>query len=122
MRNNGAVTSFVVERDSPLTAWGQVKRDLRKRIDDGEFAAGERLPTEAELTARYGVSRVTIRRAIAAMAEDRYLVSRQGSGTYVVPRPLTTKCNLDLNRPWREHLVAEGHLAVELSILFGDEE
>jgi len=126
---------FIVERDSPLLAWGQVRRDLRRRIDDGEFTAGQRIPTESELTEQYAVSRVTIRRAVAAMIEDRYLESRRGSGTFVVPRPLTTKCKLDLSRPWREHLVTEGHQAVsrlvesvsllpvprELTKLFGDD-
>jgi GntR family transcriptional regulator len=133
--HNKGMEPFIVERDSPLLAWGQVRRDLRRRIDDGEFTAGQRIPTESELTEQYAVSRVTIRRAVAAMVEDRYLESRRGSGTFVVPRPLTTKCKLDLSRPWREHLVTEGHQAVsrlvesvsllpvprELTKLFGDD-
>ena len=32
-RENGGMTAFVVEHDSPLTVWGQIHRDLRHRID-----------------------------------------------------------------------------------------
>ena len=82
------MTSFVVEHDSPLTAWGQIQRDLRHRIDVGEFPAGSRIPAEVELIAYYDVSRVTIRRAIGALVGEGYLRSRRGSGTYVTDRTI----------------------------------
>ncbi|MFC9767193.1 GntR family transcriptional regulator [Rhodococcus jostii] len=109
MSDNGEVAAFVVEHDSPLTAWGQIRRDLRRRIDEGEFASGARIPTEAALMEHYGVSRVTVRRAIAAMVEDGYLESRRGSGTYVTGRELTGRFDLDLHKPWRQQLIAQGH-------------
>jgi DNA-binding GntR family transcriptional regulator len=112
MGNDDDVEAFVVEHDSPLTAWGQIRRDVRRRIDEGEFAAGSRIPTEAALMDHYGVSRVTIRRTIAAMVEDGYLQSRRGSGTYVMGRALTGRYDLDLHRPWREQLTAQGHDAI----------
>jgi hypothetical protein len=46
-------SGFVIEHDSPLTAWGQVHRDLRRRVEAGEFAVGARIPSEAELIAFY---------------------------------------------------------------------
>lgn len=105
-----------MEHDSPLTAWGQIRRDLRRRIDDGEYAPGAKLPTEAKLLLHYAVSRATIRRALAAMIDDGYLVSRRGSGTYVTSRSAAGRYDLDLNRPWREQLIAHGHQA-ESSLL-----
>jgi DNA-binding transcriptional MocR family regulator len=47
---------------------------------------GERLPSTRELTARYGVSPVTLSRALAALAAEGLLITRPGSGTYVAER------------------------------------
>lgn len=114
MGDNEQVAAFVVEHDSPLTAWGQIRRDLRRRVDEGEFVSGARIPTEAALMDHYGVSRVTIRRTIAAMVEDGYVESRRGSGTYVTGRALTGRYDLDLYKPWRDQLAAQGHEARSL--------
>ncbi|AMM18915.1 hypothetical protein AX769_00625 [Frondihabitans sp. PAMC 28766] len=105
------MAAFIVEHDSPLTVWGQIHRDLRHRIDAGEFAPGTRIATEVELMAHYDVSRVTIRRAVSALIDDGYLRSRRGSGTYVTDRTIPLVCDLDLARPWREQLLADGHSA-----------
>jgi len=105
------MTAFVVEHDSPLTVWGQIHRDLRHRIDASEFHPGQRIPTEVELMAHYDVSRVTIRRALSALIADGYLRTRRGSGTYVTDRTVSLVCDLDLARPWREHLLSAGHEA-----------
>jgi len=43
------------------------------------------------------------------MVEDGYLQTRRGSGTYVTDRALTGRYDLDLHRPWREQLTAQGH-------------
>ncbi|MCI9556280.1 MAG: substrate-binding domain-containing protein [Lawsonibacter sp.] len=48
--------------------------------------AGERLPTEAELTRRYRMSRQTVRHALRLLAEEGLVQSRQGSGTYATGR------------------------------------
>ncbi len=61
--------------------------ELRRRLAAGEWATGSRIPTEAELTAEYRVSRATIRAAIHALESLGYLRSIQGSGTYVLSRP-----------------------------------
>lgn len=49
---------------------------------------GDRLPSERELSRRWGVARMTIRRATDALVADGLVERRHGSGTYVVPRPL----------------------------------
>ena len=53
-------------------------------IDDGTLKPGEKLPSENELCDRFGLSRQTVRHAIAKLAEDGLLESRRGSGTYLV--------------------------------------
>ncbi|WP_024865939.1 GntR family transcriptional regulator [Butyrivibrio sp. FCS014] len=53
-------------------------------IDEGTLKPGEKLPSENELCDRFGLSRQTVRHAIAKLAEDGLLESRRGSGTYLV--------------------------------------
>lgn len=101
---------FVPERHSPLTLAGQVQRDLRRHVEGGHFAPGSRIPSEHVLAEHYGVSRTTIRSAIAALAQDGYLESRRGAGTFVRHGGLV-KFDIDLLGPWREQLLAEGHVA-----------
>lgn len=57
--------------------------DLRARIRQGEWSAGDRLPTEAELGAHYQVSRSTVRQAVKTLQAQGLLTSRQGKGTYL---------------------------------------
>jgi GntR family transcriptional repressor for pyruvate dehydrogenase complex len=57
---------------------------LRKRIGAGEFSPGAKLPTESQLTAHFGVSRTVVREAIAALAAEGTVQSRQGAGVYVL--------------------------------------
>lgn len=51
-----------------------------------ELDEGAALPTEAELTQQYGVSRTTVRRALAELAERGLVVSQQGRGSFVAPQ------------------------------------
>src|SRR5947199_9523416 len=51
-----------------------------------QMSPGERLPSTRELTARYGVSPVTLSRALAMLAAEGVLITRPGSGTYVAER------------------------------------
>ncbi len=64
-----------------------IRDDLRMRITAGEWAAGDRLPSETDLAARYGVARMTIRQAIGALAGEGIVVRRQGLGTFAAERP-----------------------------------
>ena len=74
----------------------QVERDLLRRIRSGELCPGQRLPTEPELAAEWGVNRLTIRQAIGELARAGHITVRQGSGTYVAePQVVVT---LDLPR------------------------
>jgi GntR family transcriptional repressor for pyruvate dehydrogenase complex len=63
---------------------------LRKRISNRDFRPGEKLPTESELTTIFGVSRTVIREAIAALAADGLVQSRQGAGMFVMKTPATS--------------------------------
>ena len=62
---------------------------LSDRIATSELRPGERLPAEPVLASEYGVSRVTIRRALARLAADGVLERRAGVGNFV-RQPATT--------------------------------
>jgi GntR family transcriptional regulator of arabinose operon len=60
-----------------------VLRTLRAEIAGGAYAVGEKLPTESELCERFAVSRSTIRRATARLAEEGWLTVRRRAGMTV---------------------------------------
>jgi GntR family transcriptional regulator, transcriptional repressor for pyruvate dehydrogenase complex len=64
-------------------ATDQAIAKIKELISSGEFSAGDRLPTERELTRQFGVSRSSLREAMRALALVGVLESRVGNGTYV---------------------------------------
>ncbi len=62
----------------------QVAAELRDRIALGDFDRSGALESEAELGRRYGVSRVTVRRALERLRSEGLVAARRGSGWYVV--------------------------------------
>lgn len=65
-----------------------IAEDLRRRIRDGGFDQAGVLPSESELSAHYGASRVTIRRALEVLRGEHLVESRQGFGWLVAAEPL----------------------------------
>ena len=61
--------------------------ELRAEILTGRRAAGERLPSEHELADQYGTSRPTVRRAVARLKAEGLVVTSQGRGAFVRPKP-----------------------------------
>lgn len=61
----------------------EVLLTLREEIEHRKFFPGQKIPTEPELGKRFNVSITTIRRSIKHLIKQGYLLSRQGSGTYV---------------------------------------
>lgn len=54
-----------VLRAGGMPVWRQLRADIARQIEDGALSPGDALPSEAALAAAYGVSRLTIRRALA---------------------------------------------------------
>jgi GntR family transcriptional regulator len=65
-----------------VTRYLQVYTVLSQALAEGDIAAGEALPSEPSLVRQYGVSRTTVRRALARLAAERCIVRRRGSGTF----------------------------------------
>jgi GntR family transcriptional regulator len=64
----------------------RIYRDLKAKVLEGAFAAGERLPTQRELAATYGVTVMTVRQALQLLEQEELVVMRHGLGTYVAPQ------------------------------------
>ncbi len=60
-----------------------IAEDLRRQISSGERAAGSVLPSEADLAGSYGVSRVTVRKALEVLRGEGLVDARQGFGWFV---------------------------------------
>jgi GntR family transcriptional regulator, transcriptional repressor for pyruvate dehydrogenase complex len=73
----------------------RVAAALAAEIADGRLHEGDRLPTEAVLAARFGVSRSVVREAIAGLRSDGLVRSRQGLGTFVVSQRETATLRID---------------------------
>jgi DNA-binding LacI/PurR family transcriptional regulator len=67
----------------PAPKYQQVYSALRQQIESGDWKPGERLPSEAELVRKFGVSRITIGRAVRNLQREGLVDRRAGSGTYV---------------------------------------
>lgn len=67
--------------------WKNISDALRDEIGAGHYGPGDRLPTEAQLSSRFGVNRHTIRHALADLAEAGLIHSRRGAGVFVTARP-----------------------------------
>lgn len=68
----------------PEPLWEQAKAVLRSRIADGEVKPGSRLPPERDLCQMLDISRVTLRKALAALVDEGVLRPAHGRGWYVI--------------------------------------
>jgi len=75
-----------LDRSQPTPLYHQIFLLLRARIVRGEIEHGARLATEIELAEQLQVSRVTVKRALDALAAEGLVARRRGRGTHVVHR------------------------------------
>lgn len=88
----------VAEHRQRSNVTASVVRSLRRRLSQGEWAAGHRLPSEPTLAEELGVSRVSVRAALAQLENDGIVNRRHGSGTYVNSvRPLVSSLHVNMS-------------------------
>ncbi|MBU2962854.1 phosphonate metabolism transcriptional regulator PhnF [Citreicella sp. C3M06] len=71
-----------------IPVWKSITSELEGEIARGLYRPGDKLPTEAELSRRFGVNRHTARRALADLAARGIVNSRRGAGVFVTAAPL----------------------------------
>lgn len=72
-----------INRQSKTPLYHQIVENIRSLIQSGQLEAGEMIPSEWDLSEIYGVSRLTVRRAIDDLVRDGLLIRKHGVGTFV---------------------------------------
>src|SRR5207248_798317 len=88
LRGMGArrgLTDAALDRASPVPLYYQLAENLETAIRSGSLSSGSHLENEIELARQLKVSRPTVRRAIAVLANRGLVIRRHGIGTLVVP-------------------------------------
>jgi DNA-binding GntR family transcriptional regulator len=72
-----------LDRSGDIPLYRRIEKDLLTQILEGRLEPGQVIPAERELCDHYGVSRITVRRAIRELETSGYIQRRQGKGTFV---------------------------------------
>ena len=76
----------MLDRRSAIPMYYQLKVHLRERILAGELVPGQQTPSEQQLAKDYGVSKMTVRQALADLVDEGLLDRKPGVGTFVAQR------------------------------------
>jgi GntR family transcriptional regulator len=74
---------MTIEHGAATPVWRQLAGILRERITSGQYQSGRAIPSEKQLEQEYGISRNTIRKAIALLRDEDLIVTVTGRGSYV---------------------------------------
>lgn len=101
------------------TLYGQIAQDFRKQIKAGTLKAGDKIPSTADLMARYGVSNNVVRAAITELKSEGLLRGHAGKGVYVQDEQTVRAEVVGVLNEARDELAAlaerEGSMAEKLS-------
>ena len=78
-----------LDPQSIVPLYKQLKDLLLQEIKEGIYKANQKIPTELELSEKYQISRMTVRKALAELVEEGVLAKKQGKGTFVCQRKVT---------------------------------
>lgn len=74
---------MVIDPESKIPLYYQLKEEIKKTILDGTFKEGDLVPSERELSERFDLSSTTIRRALNDLVHENLLERKAGKGTFV---------------------------------------
>ncbi|MCR9060541.1 MAG: GntR family transcriptional regulator [Rhodobacteraceae bacterium] len=86
----------------------QLRRRIQLAIDEGVLKENEPLPSEREIAVITDLSRVTVRKAVAGLVEDRTVVQKRGSGSFVAPRVRKVEQRLSSLTSFSEDMARRG--------------
>ncbi|MGH2616822.1 MAG: GntR family transcriptional regulator [Thermomicrobiales bacterium] len=79
---------MVIERRRGVTLYAEVRERIEALIASAVLCPGDALPPEGKLQVRFGVSRATVRQALAELERDGIVERRQGRGTFLTLPPM----------------------------------
>lgn len=79
-----------MEKQSAMPLYQQIYETLKEEIEAGTYRTGSYLPSERALGERFAVQRMTLRRALALLEQERYIQKRHGAGSQVIHNVETT--------------------------------
>ncbi|MEP6621357.1 MAG: GntR family transcriptional regulator [bacterium] len=79
-----------VDPSAPVPLYQQVAADIRRLIVSGDMPVGSQIPPHRDLAVQYGVSIITINKALSGLVSEGVLYSHVGRGTFVMVRPAST--------------------------------
>ena len=77
-----------LDRNNPIPLYQQFRDAIEARINSGEWKPNEKIPSENELSARYGLSRMTVRSVLLDLVKEDRLYRVQGKGTFVAQQKI----------------------------------
>ncbi len=89
------LTDAALDRGSPVPLYHQLAQNMETAIRSGRLSSGSHLDNEIEIARQLRVSRPTVRRAIAVLANKGLVIRRHGIGTLVVPVPVQRPTRLN---------------------------
>ena len=109
-----AAPEIRIERKPKLSE--HVVSALRDQILGGQILPGQKLPTEGQMTETFRVSRTVIREAMASLAADGLVESRQGAGVFVLEHPALAfgSFNQDIGKVSQAINVLEVRMGIEI--------
>jgi len=81
-----ALPAKKIQHRTGVALWRQIADELRTQIANGVFEKDSLLPAEMDMAKHFGVNRHTVRAALASLAQEGIVQSRQGQGTIVLRR------------------------------------
>lgn len=87
-----------LEKNGSVSLHIQIRNLIANEIRSGRYEAGDRLPSERELTGHFEVSRMTVRLALADLARSGLIYTAPGKGTFVAQPPLSRGTVFGLSR------------------------
>ena len=73
----------MISRNSPMPAYYQTKMRILDMIKQDDYEVGDKLPMDSDFCEMYGVSRITVRRALTELEQEGYIERIQGKGSYL---------------------------------------
>lgn len=109
-----------LDKSIPVPLYYQLKNFILNEIKSGNFALGERIPTEKELHTTLGISQATIRHALSELVQEGWLERKKSKGTFVT-HPSDSKNIIRSFEPFNQRVKMYGKIprteVIELNII-----